>query len=548
MPPTPTYPNTQKDAWTPGHPDTINDVLRRAVAAHGDRVFLDIGGETHTYAQMWRQVCRLANGLKALGISPGQTVVTLLDNHADTVFIWLAINQLGAISVPVNTAYKGDFLHHQLQEAEAVLVLAESDYAERVAAIAHRLPRLHTLLHRGPAPAWNDLPQRLLPWSAVVSEDERDPKVAVAPGDLAMLIFTGGTTGPSKACMVSHNYGCNQARQMLKVTARNADSITWTPLPLFHSNAVLTSLLCNMMVGGRVVLYPRFSVSNFWDDIERSGANDVGLLGTMVTLLANAPDNPAMLRCKGRLRAAFAAPFPSNIQQIWQQRFGVPHTISGGYGLSECAMLTTLPFGTRQPPGASGLRDDCFDVRIINDKGVELPPGQSGEIIVRPSKPHVMFEGYWKRPAETLKVMSDLWFHTGDIGKFDEQGFFYFLDRKKDYLRRKGENISSMEVENTFHKHPAVHEVAAHAVLSDLGEDELKVTLVLQPGARLSEQELFLWSVEHLPYFAVPRYIEFRASLPRNPVGRLLKYALRDDGVTPTTWDQQTAGLQISKR
>jgi crotonobetaine/carnitine-CoA ligase len=159
-----------------------------------------------------------------------------------------------------------------------------------------------------------------------------------------------------------------------------------------------------------------------------------------------------------------------------------------------------------------------------------------------------MFAGYWKRPEETLKLMNDLWFHTGDIGQFDEDGFFYFVDRKKDYLRRRGENISSFEVESVFRQHPAIEDIAAHAVLSDLTEDELKVTAVLRQGAELTEKELCLWSSEQMPYFAVPRYIEFRSDLPRSPVGRVLKYVLRDEGVTERTWDREAAGIQISKR
>ncbi|MDB5869805.1 MAG: uncharacterized protein JWP96_2137 [Polaromonas sp.] len=542
--------NTPRDAWTARPTDTINAVFRRAVATHGERIYLDVLGECHSYAQTWHQVCRLAGGLRRLRVKPGDTVASLLDNSADAVFAWLAINLVGAISVPVNTAYKGEFLRHQLATAGAAVVLAEADYAERVAAVSAQLPELRTVVYRGLMPDVGDMAQRLQSWPDTLVEggEALDPGVEVQPRDLAMLIYTGGTTGLSKGCMISHNYACNQARQMLRITGRDIDTITWTPLPVFHSNALLTSLLCNMMVGGRVVLYPRFSVSNFWPDIERSGANDVGLLGSMLTLLAQAPDNEAMARCRGRLRAAFGAPFPPQLQALWRERFDVGVTVMGGYGLSECAMVTTLPFGTPAAPGSAGKQDECFDVRIVDDDDVELPAGTPGEIVVRPRVPHVMFEGYWKRPEDTLKVMRNQWFHTGDIGKFDMDGFFYFLDRKKDYLRRKGENISSVEVENAFARHPDVHEVAAHAVPSDLGEDELKVTVIRHAGSTLSEEQLFLWSVEQLPYFAVPRYIEFRDTLPRNPVGRLLKYQLRDEGVTPATWDQARAGLTIAKR
>jgi crotonobetaine/carnitine-CoA ligase len=539
---------TREPGWITGQEDTVNAVIKRAVESYGERKFLDFLGQTYTYNDINTFACRLANGLSKLGVSKGQTVVTLLDNSAEAVFIWFAINKLGAVSVPVNTALKGDFLRHQVSDADAAVVIAESDYAERVAGIASKLPQLETLVYRGENPNIG-FEKQLLRWDDLLSDDASEPEVEVAPGDLAMLIYTGGTTGPSKGCMISHNYTCSMARQMLTITNRDETTITWTPLPLFHFNAVATTILCNMMVGAQVALYTRFSVSNFWPEIERTGANDAGLLAAMMPMLAGAPDNDAMKRCYGQIKGVWGAPFPLDIQKIWKERFGVTHTVAGGFGLSECSLPTILPFGTPAKPNSSGLRNkELFDVRIVDDNDVELPPNTPGEIIVRPRQPHVMFEGYWKRPEDTLKVMRNMWFHTGDIGMFDEDDYFFFMDRKKDYLRRRGENISSFEVEAAFRQHEAVGEVAAHAVLSDLGEDELKVTITLKPGYSIEAEALCAWSADQMPYYAVPRYIEFRSELPKSPLGRVFKYQLRDEGVTPTTWDREKAGFKLNKR
>jgi crotonobetaine/carnitine-CoA ligase len=187
-------------------------------------------------------------------------------------------------------------------------------------------------------------------------------------------------------------------------------------------------------------------------------------------------------------------------------------------------------------------------VRLVDDDDVEVPVGEIGEIVCRPTGPNLMFAGYWRRPEETVAVLQNLWFHTGDLGRLDEDGFLFFVDRKKDYLRRRGENISSFEMERTYHGHPAIKDVAVHSVASDVGEDDVKVTAVLQSDVALTEAELCEWSVERVPYFAVPRYIEFRDDLPRNPVGRVLKYQLRDDGVTVTTWDREAAGVTFERR
>lgn len=535
-------------SWTVGQQDTVNAVLQRAAAENGSRPFLDIGGVVYSIADIDRESSRAANGLLALGVKPGETVVTVLDNNADAVFLWLAINKIGAISVPVNTAYKGEFLRHQIADAGAAVVIAESDYSERVARIAKELPDLKWVAYRGERPHLDPHDFTFLSLEELRSDDARTPDIQVRPSDLAMLIFTGGTTGPSKGCMVSHNYVCNLARQAVAITGRTADSINWTSLPLFHMNAVATSILAEMIGGGRVAVYPRFSVSNFWSEIERTGANDVNLLGSMIPLLANAPESDAMKRCFGQIEYVGAAPFPAEMQQIWKERFGVKRAGAPGYGLTECAMVTTQSSFEYAKPGSSGKRNEWFDVRIVDDDDNEVAVGQPGEVIVRPRQPHVMFEGYWNRPADTAAVTRNMWFHTGDIGRFDEDGFFYFVDRKKDYLRRRGENISSYEMETTLRAHFAIQDVAVHAVPSEVTEDDVKVTAVLQPGSTLSERELCEWAIDHLPYFAVPRYIEFRTELPRNPVGRVLKFQLRDEGVTPATWDRESSDFMLVKR
>ncbi|GAB3101915.1 ATP-dependent acyl-CoA ligase [Aestuariicella hydrocarbonica] len=534
-------------SWSGTEQDTINDLLRRAVNDNPERPFLDFLGKIYSVSDIDREACQLANGLKAQGISKGNTVATLLDNSAEAIFIWLAINKLGAVSVPINTAYKGEYLRHQLSDSAATIVIAESDYAERTAEIADGLSEIKTLVYRGDKPNLTDFKHQLLSWDELHSTNTSDPMIEVSPGDLSMLIYTGGTTGPSKGCMVSHNYACNLAQLISEGTGRSKDTVSWTALPLFHLNAVV-NVLCDLKAGGRMALYPRFSVSNFWPEIERTGANYTTLLGSMFPMLLTAPENDAEKRCRGQLAIVGGAPFPTKLQEAWKERFGAKHTVCPGFGLTECSLVTSLPLEAETKPDCSGKRNSSFDVRIIDDNGNEVPDGQSGEVIVRPLKPHVMFNGYWKRPEDTLKVMDNMWFHTGDIGKFDEDGFFYFVDRKKDYLRRRGENISSFEVESSFRRHPAIEDIAAHAVLSDMTEDDLKVTIVLRQGETITEEDLCRWSADQMPYFAVPRYIEFRTELPRNPVGRVLKYKLRDEGVTSTTWDREVADIKIQKR
>ena len=536
-------------AWSRCERSTVIADIKEAASKYGNRTFLEFSGTHYSYIQVWEDAQCVARGLLELGVEKGQTVASLLDNNYDCIVTWFGINIVGAISVPINTAYKGEFLRHQLSDSGAALVIAEQVYANRVTAISDQLPELATLLHRGEAPEQQPGSLRIAQYDDYkLAGDEVN--VEVGPEDLAMLIYTGGTTGPSKGCMMSHNYCSHLARQSNRSQAYTGDDIIWTPLPMFHFNGTVTSVLAGCLAGAQVAIYPRFSVSNFWPEIRRTGATVASLLGSMIVFVAEAEDTEDSKACFGQLRTVRGAPFPELMQKTWQDRFGVARCGSNIYGLSEASAITMLEFNENQqaPPDSSGRRCPEFDVRIVDDHDNELPPGEAGEVICRPCMPNIMFEGYWRRPEETLKTLRNLWFHTGDIGRFDAEGFFYFVDRKKDYLRRRGENISSYEIETAFRAHPDIEDLAAHAVPSEDSEDDLKVTVILKKESSLSEAELCQWSIEKLPYFAVPRYIEFRQDLPRNPVGRILKYKLREEGRTESTWDREASDIKLTKR
>ena len=390
-------------------------------------------------------------------------------------------------------------------------------------------------------------------WDEVLQVDATTPTVTVRPSDLATFIYTGGTTGPSKGCMLSHNYHEALARQIGICWERTADDVVWTPLPLFHYNALVTAVLGSLVFGGRGAIYRRFSVSNFWPEMNRVGATITSTLGTMAYLLAHDADRPEMPNsgapeANTSLRLLGAAPLPEEVDNRIRERFGV-ETFSGAFGLTEASLVSWQPPGVRNKPNAAGvLNTEYFDVRLFDDDEKEVAQGEKGEIVVRPKRPHVMFEGYWGRAEATVEATRNLWFHTGDIARLDEDGFLFFVDRKQDYLRRRGENISSFEVESVLMGHGGLADVAVCAVPSEMTEDDLKITATRKEGATVTEEELFRWCIDQLPYFALPRYVEFRTELPRSPVGRVLKRTLRDEGVTPTTWDAEAAGVTYEKR
>jgi crotonobetaine/carnitine-CoA ligase len=323
--------------------------------------------------------------------------------------------------------------------------------------------------------------------------------------------------------------------------------VTWTCLPLFHASAIGT-VTSALLVQGRAAVVAQFSVSEFWPDIERSGATKAVLMAAIFPWVAYAADSDAQRRCVGQLRAITGVPITPDVRKIWQEKFGVRFVNSFGYGQSEGVYLAFSPETDPAPLTSCGrIATEDFDVRIHDESDFEVPAGEVGEIVFRPLKANIMFDGYWNRPESTSAVWRNLWMHTGDLGRI-EDGYLYFVDRKKDYLRSRGENISSFEVERTYMGHPAVAEVAVHTVDAGVAEDAMKVTVVLRDGESVDVEALCDWSIDNLPHFAVPRYFEIRPTLPRTPNGRVQKYQLREDGVTPTTWDRDVAGVVVRRR
>ena len=548
--------------WMPGERHTITELLERRLEHDPDSEYLDVCGTSLSAAQVASVANRLAQAFAELGVVPAERIATLIENSPAALLGWWGAIRGGAIAVPINTAYKGSYLRHQLHDSGSRVLVVQRDLLDRALAVVDGLDTLEHLVvvDDGSDGCGDDVPiPSQLPgvvvhrWTSLLGADDRPPAVSIRPGDLGTFVYTGGTTGPSKGCMLSHAYHGALARQIGICWRRTEDDVVWTPLPLFHFNALTTAVLGALVYGGRAAIYKRFSVSNFWSEMNRTGATVTSTLGTMAYLLAHDVDRPEMPRsgdpsANTTLRLIGAAPLPVEVDTVLKQRFGVD-TFSGAYGVTEASLISWQPPGRTNKPNAAGVvNDEYFDVRIFDDDDDEVPLGTSGEIVVRPKRAHVMFEGYWGRPEVTVETSRNWWYHTGDIGRVDEEGYLYFVDRKADYLRRRGENISSFEVESILMSHGALADVAVHAVPSALTEDDLKITATVKEGQELTEEELFRWCIDELPYFALPRYVEFRDALPRSPVGRVLKRELREEGVTPSTWDVEAAGSTFERR
>jgi crotonobetaine/carnitine-CoA ligase len=552
--------------WAGDEQCTVPQLFARRLETDPDGEYLDVAGTKLSAADVIAAGDRLGGVLDQLGTTRHDRVASLLENSAPALLTWAGTVCAGRIAVPINTAYKGAYLTHQLSDSGSRVVVVAASYLDRVAAIAGDVPTLEHVIvvddvdagddeggagARAPTPA---LGRAAGPrWDDIMAAGGKAPAVDVRPSDLATFIYTGGTTGLSKGCMLTHNYHEALARQIGLCWKRTADDVAWTPLPMYHFNALVTAVVGTLLFGGRGAIFRRFSVSQFWPEMNRVGATVTSTLGTMAYLLAHDVDRPEMPgsgapEANRTLRLMGAVPLPPEVDGILRSRFGI-ETFSGAYGVTEASLVSWQPPGVQNRPNAAGVvNDEFFDVRIFDEDDHELAAGADGEIVLRPRQPHVMFEGYWGRPEVTVETMRNLWYHTGDIGRIDEDRYLYFVDRKADYLRRRGENIASYEVESILMGQGALADVAVHAVPSPLTEDDLKITATVKEGAELSEEELFRWCIEALPYFCLPRYIEFRPALPRSPVGRVLKRELREEGVTAATWDAEAAGIEYERR
>jgi crotonobetaine/carnitine-CoA ligase len=496
-----------------------------------------------SYRELQARSVAAANAFADVGVHPGDRVAIFMTTCEEWLTAWFGAARLGAVTVPVNTAYRGEFLAAQLRDSRTSVVVTEADLTDRLFAIAPEVPGLERVFVRGDAP---QAPAGLsvLPTHALRDGDQASPPADadVAWNRPAAIFFTSGTTGRSKGAVATHHYLMTAAATMIDCWQLQPEEVVYAPLPLFHLSAV-GSVLGPLLAGGTGVLERTFSVNATWDQVRRYRAAGIALAGAMATMLWNLP--PDERDAQLPIRFFSAAPVTKEIYRAIESRYDC--RIVTVYGLSEAFPLAYAGVTDDNPPGASGKLNPNFDVRIVDEDDTEVPNGAVGEVVCRPRSPHTMFEGYDGRDDATVAQLRNLWFHTGDLGRIDDDGNFTYADRKKDAMRRRGENISSFEVEQALLSHPAVAEVAAIGVPSELGEDDVMVLVVTRPDAAIDVVPFMDFCCERLPYFAVPRYVEFVDELPKNAVGRVLKHVLRERGVTGTAWDREQAGYVVRR-
>lgn len=503
----------------------------RAKSEPGTPFLLDVEGRVLSFADTVAEAGRIAAALQALGCGEGARVASMLEPSIEAHLGWIGISWLKGWEIPLNTAYRGPMLSYILNDCEASVLILDAAFMDRLVPIRAELRHLKALIVVGdPGPA-RDLDLPILRWEDCTDRLDlmaRPPEIS--PSDVASIIYTSGTTGPSKGVIVP--WGEFRFGLVLFGSDGDGTDAIYAPFPANHMSGKCP--VYNMAhFGGRVVIRKRFSTSLFWEDVTRFSCTSTVLLGGTAMFLRGQPVRPS--DADNPLRTALFAPLVADFE-AFERRFGMKAIT--GYGMTEIGWPLVCEAGTIPNAETCGRLREGFEARIIDTEGNDVPDGTVGELWVRTGHPDAMLKAYLNKAEATERAWAGGWFHTGDGFRRDGGGYYYFVDRIKDAIRRRGENISSFEVENYVRSHPAVLDCAAVAVPADTGEDEVMVFVVLKPDAALGADALTAFLEPVMPAFMIPRFIEFIDALPLTATNKVRKVELRNQGVTRTTWDR----------
>lgn len=517
---------------------TVPAMLTRQATRYADRPLVGFGGSSWTYAQTRNEAAAFGATLLTAGIRQGDRVALICSNRFEFMRAFLGCAWIGAVSVPINTASRGHQLQHILTNSAARLLIVEGQFAgnlDHLDFAALPLETVWTIDADKPLQVGKIVAQQ------VPSASDTCEAAAIKPRDMLTILYTSGTTGPSKGVCCPHAqyfwWGANTAALL----SLSGDDRLQSTLPLFHTNA-LNTFFQAMLMGISVTYEKRFSASDFYAALTRSQATATYVLGAMVPILLSRPRSPE--ESAHDVKIALAPGVPARFHEEFTERTGIK--LVDGWGSTE----TNFAIGTtwdRQRPGTMGTVFAGFEARVVDGDDNDVPDGEPGELLVRADEPFAFATGYFAAPEKTVEAWQNLWFHTGDRVVRESDGYFRFVDRIKDAIRRRGENISSFEVEQVLLSHPAVALAAAFPVRSSLAEDEVMIAAVLHPGQTLNPLDLIQYCEPRLPYFAVPRYVDIVDVLPTTENGKVQKYKLTEKGVTGATWDREAAGYKVKR-
>lgn len=493
----------------------INTALQLAVQKYPSKVFLRCQGQDVTFQDFNSSVAALASGLLGAGVEAGNRVLVMMKNSLEMVHTWMATNRIGAVWVPVNTDWRSITLKSAVTAADATLAIVDSQYVDLIEETgAFKRDSIWILGSSGNSQDLSKLYQH---------ENPLKDTFAATPATTSAFLYTSGTTGKSKPCILSHEYFIIQATLLIESCKLRTDDVLYCPFPLFHADATALTVIPAILLGATAALAPKFTASRFWDEIRETKATVYDFMGATLALIYKQPPSPRDR--DHRVRLAWGVPIPA-FAEDYEKRFG--HPLRTLYGSVEASIPIVQADG-HLPRGSCGVLRPGYQLRIADGGEEPLPPNTAGQLLLRSENPNAFFHGYFNDPANTVKTYANMWLHTGDVAKVDERGNVFFLGRIKDIIRRRGENINAVEVEEEFLQHPDVVIAAAFAISSELGEgteDDLKVAVKLRSGSSVDEEGLWQWSRKYMARQQVPSVIEIVEQMKQTPTGKIEKSSL----------------------
>jgi len=528
------------------HDRVLTSIIEDKARQYPNHVVFQFRDYPITLGELNERINRAANGFRRLGVGRGDKVAIMLPNCPEFLYTWFGLNKIGAVEVPINVALKGNGLTYQIVQSDSVALVADTEYLDRLGEVFDDLKTVRHIVYRRSDGAPDKLPKppaiETLTVDELMASSPDSPGIKVYHKEMATILYTSGTTGVSKGVEISHHYWYDIWNEAVKYARYTDEDILYTGLPFFHGNAQGITIGPAILANAKAVIVERFSASQLWDDCRRWNCTEANYIGGIIPILLKQDPRPDDNDNPLRLMVGAAA--PADEWEAFQKRFNTK--LLEVYGMTECYCCLASPYDAPRA-GSCGKAITGWDVRIVDEDDNDCPPDVPGEFICRSNKMFVGTTGYYKKPEATLELFKNGWIHTGDIGRRDEDGYFYFADRKKQAIRRRGENISSFEVEAVVSSHEAVLECAVVGVPSDVGEEEVKAVVVLKPGHQATPEELIRWCEPRMAYFAIPRYIAIRDSLPKTPSERVEKFKLKDEGITPDCWDREKAGIKLKR-
>ncbi len=531
---------------------TVGELLRVQAQRAPDDVFIEMAdGQSLNYGQAWREAGRMAQALRACGVEPGHAVVIMLPNGLSAVLAWLGANLLGAVDVTINTGYRGASLEHAINQSQARHMVLGAELLPVLRASEGGLVHLRTCLVAGLAQREDmtgrhagGIEVRDLAQALAAAPDGDDAWPVVRPSDIASIIYTSGTTGPAKGVLMPHAQVVLLARQTAEKLRIDPQDVYYSFHPLYHMAGKFMQVLACLVAGAKLVLDTHFDPTRWLQRVRDSGATLSGAHGPMLEMIRAQP--PGARDSDHRLRAICSAPFPRHIAEDFERRFGVRGVEV--WGMTEVGIPLWCPMDAPLRAGSCGRVDErWFEFAIVDPAtDVPVPTGGIGEFVVRPRHPWTLFQGYIGMPDKTVAAWRNLWFHTGDEGRMDEEGWVYFQDRSSDRIRRRAENIPAHDIEVAARQHPAVLEAVAVGTPSEFaGDDDIRLFVIARPQAAPAPEELLRHLARQLPHFMVPRYLEFVDEFPRSATHKVQRALLRQRAPGPQTWDRKAHHIDL---